>query len=92
MAVRVYQAGLVWLRLDNRPSLSAVGGVVMAFTRQRITAQRIAWPGTAALVAGRRPSWLDMYERGPCRGYRRPVPGGAGSAKRTDLAALTVRH
>jgi hypothetical protein len=57
----------------------------MAFARQRITAQRIAWPGTAALVAGR-------YERGPCRGYRRPVPGGAGPAKRTGLAALAVRH
>jgi len=57
----------------------------MTFAQQRISAQRIARPGVTALAAGR-------YERGPCRGYRRPVPSGAGSAKRTGLAALAVRH
>jgi hypothetical protein len=85
VAARMYQAGLVWLCIDNRPFLSAVGGVVMAFAQQRISAQRIARPGVTALAAGR-------FERGPCRDYRRPVPSGAGWAKRTGLAALAVRH
>lgn len=47
----VYQAGPVWLCIANRPSLSAVGGVVMAFAQQRISAKRIARPGVAALTA-----------------------------------------
>ena len=85
MAARMYQVGWVWLCVGNRPFLSAVGGVVMTFAQQRISAQRIARPGVTALAAGR-------YERGPCRGYRRPVPSGAGPAKRTGLAALAVRH
>lgn len=85
MADRVYQIGLVWLHLDNRPSLSAVGGVVMAFARQRISAQRIAQPAVAAIAAGR-------FQRGPGRGYWCPAAGGAWSTKRVDLAALAVRH
>jgi hypothetical protein len=57
----------------------------MAFARQRISAQRIARPTVAALAAGR-------YQRGPSRGFWCPVPGGARSTKRTDLAASAVRH
>jgi len=57
----------------------------MAFARQRIPAQRIAQPAVAAIAAGR-------FQRGPGLGYRCPVPGGAGSAKRADLAAPAVRH
>jgi hypothetical protein len=51
----VYQAGPVWLYLGSKPSLSVVGGVVMVFARQRISAQRIARPMVAAFAAERYP-------------------------------------
>jgi len=57
----------------------------MSSTQQRIPAQRIARPAVAAIAAGR-------YQRGPCRGYQIPVPGGVGSTKRAGLAVLAARH